>query len=62
MVPLKNEEKGIENLIENLKPILEKIEKKTIISLVDDHSSDQTWNTLQQYEKKNNSERPSPKS
>ena len=28
LVPLKNEEKGIKNLIENLKSILDKIEKK----------------------------------
>ena len=49
LVPLKNEEKGIKNLIENLKSILGKIEKKTIISLIDDHSSDQTWKTLEQF-------------
>ena len=28
VVPLKNEEKGIKNLIENLMPVLDKIEKK----------------------------------
>jgi len=49
LVPLKNEEKGIKNLIENLKSIFDRIEKKTIISLIDDHSSDQTWKTLEQF-------------
>ena len=28
IVPLKNEEKGIKNLIDNLMPVLNKIEKK----------------------------------
>ena len=52
--PLKNEEKGIKNLIENLTPILDKIDKKTNVSLIDDYSSDQTWNILKQYEQKFN--------
>ena len=52
VVPLKNEEKGIKNLIENLMPVLDKIEKKTTISLIDDHSLDQTWSILKQYEQK----------
>lgn len=54
IIPLKNEEKGIKNLIENLIPVLDKIEKKTNISLIDDHSLDQTWNVLKQYEQKFN--------
>ena len=54
IVPLKNEEKGIKNLIENLTPILDKIDKKTNVSLIDDYSSDQTWNILKQYEQKFN--------
>jgi len=52
VVPLKNEEKGIKNLMENLMPVLDKIEKKTTISLIDDHSLDQTWSILKQYEQK----------
>ena len=52
LVPLKNEEKDIKNLVENLIPILDKIDKKTNITLIDDHSSDQTWNILKQYEQK----------
>jgi len=51
IVPLKNEEKGIKNLIENLTPVLNKINKKESLSLIDDHSSDQTWNIIKQYEK-----------
>ena len=51
IVPLKNEEKGIKNLIENLTPVLNKINKKVSLSLIDDHSSDQTWNIIKQYEK-----------
>ena len=54
LVPLRNEEKGIKNLIENLIPIVDKIKKKTNISLIDDYSSDQTWNILKQYEQKFN--------
>ena len=54
IIPLKNEEKGIKNLIENLIPVLDKIKKKTNISLIDDHSLDQTWNVLKQYEQKFN--------
>ena len=54
IIPLKNEEKGIKNLIENLIPVLDKIEKKTNISLIDDHSLDQTWNVSKQYEQKFN--------
>ena len=46
IVPLKNEEKGIDNLIQNLTPILQKIQKKTKISLIDDHSTDQTLKIL----------------
>ena len=52
IVPLKNEEKGIENLIENLMPIVKKIEKKTNITLIDDHSSDQTLSILKKNEQK----------
>ena len=52
IVPLKNEEKGIENLIENLIPVVKKIEKKTNITLIDDHSSDQTLDILKKCEKK----------
>ena len=52
LVPLKNEEKGIKNLVENLTLILDKIDKQTNITLIDDHSSDQTWNILKQYEQK----------
>ena len=51
IVPLKNEEKGIKNLIENLIPVLDKIDKTTNISLIDDHSIDQTWNILKKYSK-----------
>ena len=54
IVPLKNEEKGIKNLIENLIPVLDKIDKTTNISLIDDHSIDQTWNILKKYEQKFN--------
>ena len=34
IIPLKNEEKGIKNLIEKLTPVLDRIEKKTNISLI----------------------------
>ena len=54
IIPLKNEEKGIKNLIEKLTPVLDRIEKKINISLIDDYSSDQTWNILKQYEEKIN--------
>jgi len=50
IVPLKNEENGIENLIENLMPIVKKIEKKTNLTLIDDHSSDQTLSILKKNE------------
>ena len=52
VVPLKNEEKSIKVLIDNLRPIIDKIKIKTIISLIDDHSSDQTWNLLEEYKQK----------
>ena len=52
IVPLKNEEKSVDNLIQNLVPILQKIEKKIIISLIDDHSTDKTLNILKKYEQK----------
>ena len=52
LIPLKNEEKGIESLIKHLKPILEKTEKKINLSLIDDHSSDQTWKIMEDYKKK----------
>tara|TARA_Y100000590_G_scaffold467825_1_gene648135 strand:+ start:79 stop:825 length:747 start_codon:yes stop_codon:yes gene_type:complete len=54
IVPVKNEEKGIKNLIENLKPIVEKIKKEATITLIDDHSSDTTWNILKEHEKNHN--------
>ena len=54
IVPLKNEEKGIDNLIQNLTPILQKIQKKTKISLIDDHSTDQTLKILKKYEQQFN--------
>lgn len=54
IIPLKNEEKGIKNLIEKLTPVLDRIEKKINISFIDDYSSDQTWNILKQYEEKIN--------
>ena len=50
IVPLKNEEKGIKNLIESLMPVVSKIDKKINISLIDDHSIDQTWNIIKKYE------------
>ena len=43
---------AIKDLVENLTPILDKIDKQTNITLIDDHSSDQTWNILKQYEQK----------
>ena len=46
IVPLKNEEKTIENLIEKLNPILDKIDKKTTVTLIDDHSTDDTLKIL----------------
>ena len=52
IVPLKNEEKSVDNLIQNLVPILQKIEKKITISLIDDHSTDKTLNILKKYEQK----------
>ena len=54
IVPLKNEEKSVDNLIQNLMPTLQKIEKKIEISLIDDHSTDQTLNILKKYEQKFN--------
>jgi len=54
IVPLKNEEKGIDNLIQKLEPVVNKIKKKVFVSLIDDHSSDQTWNILNEHAKKLN--------
>ena len=54
IVPLKNEEKGIDNLIQNLTPILQKIQKKTKISLIGYHSTDQTLKILKKYEQQFN--------
>ena len=51
LVPLKNEENSIENLLNNLKPIVNENKKKIVISLIDDHSTDQTWKVIQSYEK-----------
>ena len=65
VVPLKNEDKSVDNLIKNLVPVVEKINKKINISLIDDHSSDQTWDALKKLEQKFNfikayqNERPS---
>ena len=50
IVPLKNEEKGIKNLIDSLMPVVSKINKKINISLIDDHSIDQTWDIIKKYE------------
>jgi len=58
LVPLKNEEKGIKNLIESLIPVLQKIEKKVIVTLIDDHSTDLTWSNISECEKKFNFIRP----
>ena len=52
IVPLKNEEKSIENLLNNLKPVISENNKKIVISLIDDHSTDQTWQVIQDYKKK----------
>jgi len=52
IVPLKNEEKSISNLIENLVPVLKKTDKKISLTLIDDYSTDHTWNALIEYEKK----------
>ena len=54
VVPLKNEEKSVKVLIDNLKPVIDKIKIKTIISLIDDQSSDQTLNLLEEYRQKFN--------
>ena len=54
IVPLKNEEKSIKNLIENLIPIFEKIDKKISLTLIDDHSLDKTWHIIKQHEEKFN--------
>ena len=54
IVPLKNEEKSIENLLNNLKPVISENNKKIVISLIDDHSTDQTWQVIQDYKKKLN--------
>ena len=58
IVPLKNEEKGIKNLVDNLVPVFKKIDKKIIITLIDDYSTDQTWNILKEYEKNFNFIKP----
>ena len=52
IVPLKNEENNIKNLVENLTPVFKKIDKKINLSLIDDHSTDRTWEILQEYQKK----------
>ena len=52
LIPLKNEEMSIDNLIESLKPILEKIKKRTVITLINDHSSDKTMDILVEKKKK----------
>jgi len=52
IVPLKNEENSINNLIETLHPVVKKIEKKTIVTLIDDHSSDETLKIIKEYQKK----------
>jgi dolichol-phosphate mannosyltransferase len=52
LIPLKNEEMSIDNLIKSLKPILEKIKKKTVITLINDHSSDKTMDILKEMQQK----------
>ena len=52
VVPLKNEEKSAKILIETLKPIIKKIEKKTVVTLINDHSSDETLKILKELEQK----------
>ena len=51
IVPLKNEEKSVKTLVDNLNPVLKKINKKITLTLIDDHSSDQTWTIMKQFEK-----------
>ena len=50
LIPLKNEQFGIKNLINNLKPILEQKDKEVKLSLIDDHSTDSTWDILKEFQ------------
>ena len=52
LIPLKNEEKSIKNLIQTLSPVLKLIKQKTIITLINDHSSDKTFEVLKKYQEK----------
>ena len=52
VVPLKNEEKNIKSLVENLSFVFKKIDKEINLSLIDDHSTDRTWEILNEYQKK----------
>ena len=52
VVPLKNEEKSIKSLVENLSFVFKKIDKEINLSLIDDYSTDRTWEVLNEYQKK----------
>ena len=46
IIPLKNEDQQVETTVDVLSGELKELKKKFIITLIDDYSSDKTWNLL----------------
>ena len=46
IIPLKNEDQQVETTVDFLSSELRELKKKFIITLIDDYSSDKTWNLL----------------
>ena len=54
IIPLKNEDQQIETTVDFLSSELRELKKKFIITLIDDYSSDGTWNLLKKLKEKYN--------
>lgn len=54
IVPLRDEDKQMETTVDLLTNELKDLKKKFIITLIDDHSGDETWNLLKKLKEKYN--------
>ncbi len=52
IIPLKNEDEQIEITINLLSEELKNLKKDFVITLIDDHSYDETWNLLNELKQK----------
>ena len=60
IIPLRDEDVQAEITVRLLNEELKDLKKKFVITLIDDHSTDETWNLLSKLKEKYSNIKPSP--